>query len=510
MRGLAKITIAAGLGLFGSAAIAQDNNQPLSAIDWFRQVQSQEAQPSEPTEPTVEESAPEIEVSVLGPQSPDAVGLTSSVVSGFASTIWQNSETARLSDILNNTSIPRLPAINILLTRLMLTEAETPNGPAGAFLAARVNTLMKLGEVEPAIALLERANPEATPELFSLWADLSMLAGQEKDLCERLVEKPSLSPGFDYMVYCLSRSGDWSAAATTVLAAEVLGELDPDTVLLLTRFLDPELFEGIPVVELEEDQLTPLTFRLYEGIGEPWPTDRLGLEYAHSDLRGLSGWRAQITAAERLARTGAVSENLLLGIYLRNEPAASGGIWDRVADIQALDEAIESEDQSAIVEALNSAWISFEGVGLRHVVANLFGDQLAQFEWQNPEQKSLVHEVSMLSRSFESVAKSHWPTNHREAFLNAIALGETKGTTYPGVLADAIRKGFSEAPDSEHTFLLARNADGEALLSVISKVAAGRDSYPSDISQAISVFQVLGLGEFARQFALQLVLSSEE
>lgn len=496
--------------ILANSAGAQGDNSPLSAIDWFKQHQSVEQNETEPEELLEPEPTPGIEVSILAPQSPDAVGLTSSAVSGFAPTIWQNSETDRLAEILGEMPIPRLPALTILLTRLMLTEAESPIGEPGAYLATRIETLMKLGEIEPAIALLERADPEATPRLFQLWADLSLLAGEENEFCQTLINKPQLSPGYEYLIYCLSRTGNWSAAATTVLAAEALGELDPELVLLLAHYLDPELFEGMPVVQISEQSLTPLTFRLYEGIGEPWPTDRLPLAFAHSDLRGLAGWRTQITAAERLARTGAVSENRLLGIYTANLPSASGGVWDRVADIQALDKAVVSGEKDAIAFTLAKAWQSFETVGLRHVISNLYGEALMRFEWDTSEMKALVHEVAMLSRAYESVARTYWPSNHKEAFLNAIALGETAGTTYPGIMADAIRAGFSDPPTAEHMFLLARDADGEALLSAISKIATGRDSFPDDISQAISVFQVLGLGDFARQVALQLMLSGDD
>lgn len=502
--------LAAVLVLNGSQAIAQEDNAPLSAIDWFKQHQSQQREQPPAADFPAPLPEPGIEVSILAPQSPDAVGLTSATISGFAPTIWQASETTRLTEILEEMPIPRLPALSILLTRLMLTEAESPIGEPGTYLATRIETLMKLGEIEPAIALLERADPEATPDLFRLWADLSLLAGEERDFCQSLIDKPQLSPGYDYSIYCLSRLGDWNAAATTVLAAEALGELDHDLVLLLTHFLDPELFEGIPVVQIPEHALTPLTFRLYEGVGEPWPTDHLPLAFAHSDLRGLSGWRAQITAAERLAQTGAVSENRLLGIYLANQPSASGGVWDRVADIQAFNDAMNSGDKVAIKTALTQAWQTFDDVGLRHIIANLYGEQLMNTKWDDPDMKSLIHEVAMLSRAYETVARSHWPTNHKEAFLSAIALGETAGTTYSGVIPDAIRAGFVERPAAEHTFLLARDADGEALLSAISKVSTGRDSYADDITQALAVFQVLGLGDFARQVALQLMLSGDE
>lgn len=500
-----------GIGLvsliFGAELSAQEALQPLSAIDWFKQ---HVAKPTQEVEGEADILTPsttqEIDVSILGPATPDSVGLISSAVSGFAPSIWSASNSENLDALLQEMQAPHVPALSILLTRLMLTEAESPSGPPGQFLKSRVETLQKLGDVEPAIALLERADPEENPELFALWADLKLLHGEDRELCERLGDKPELSPGYDYQVYCHSRSGDWPTAATTLLAAEVLGELEPEMVLLLTRYLDPELFEGIQSDFNPSDQITPLQFRIMEGIGEPWPTEGLPLAFAHSDLSGLVGWRAQITAAERLARTGAVSENRLLGIYSANKPSASGGVWDRAADIQALDQAVQDGDTDAIADAISSAWMSFEIVGLRHVLANLYGDRLANTDWSAHDVEELVHEVSMLSRTYQGAADRHWPTNHRQAFLDAVAKGSVAGTTFEGVIPDAIRTGFSSLPSLKYTELLKRDADGEALLMAIDAVSAGQDSFPSDISDAISVFRVLGLDDTARQFSLQLIL----
>jgi hypothetical protein len=504
-----KATIGVGVFclVFSAEVSAQEALQPLSAIDWFKQHVVAPKEEIATDTPLPEQSdAQDIDVSILGPATPDSVGLISSAVSGFAPSIWSASNSENLDALLQEMQAPHVPALSILLTRLMLTEAESPQGPAGQFLQSRVEMLQKLGDVEPAIALLERADPEENPALFALWADLKLLHGEDRELCERLADKPELSPGYDFQVYCHSRNGDWPTAATTLLAAEVLGELEPEMVLLLTRYLDPELFEGVQSDFNPSDQITPLQFRIMEGIGEPWPTESLPLAFAHSDLRGLVGWRAQITAAERLARTGAVSENRLLGIYSANKPSASGGVWDRATDIQALDHAIQDGNTDQMADAITSAWTSFETVGLRHVLANLYGDRLANTDWSSHDVDELVHEVSMLSRTYQGAADRHWPTNHRQAFLDAIAKGSVAGTSFEGAIPEAIRTGFSSLPSLKYTELLKRDADGEALLMAINAVSAGRDSFPSDISDAISVFRVLGLDNTARQFSLQLIL----
>lgn len=492
--------------LASTPVLAQDGNAPLSAIDWFKNNLNEQTQPAPETTLQQQNAPGQIDVSILGPATPDSVGLISSAVSGFAPTIWAASQSDELSQILAAMQIPHSPALSILLTRLMVTEAESPLGVPGVFLAERIKTLMRLGDVEPAIALLERAGPETDPTLFALWADLKLLKGEDRDLCDVLANTPERAPGYDYAVYCLSRNGDWPTAATTLLAAEALGELDPETVLLLTRYLDPELFEGVPIEFDATRAVTPLQFRMLAGIGAPLPTEGLPLAFAHSDLSGLNGWRAQIIASERLARTGAVSENRLLGIYTANLASASGGVWDRVSAIQELDDAIDGDNLQELETAIRNAWDVFEPVGLRFVIANLYGDILARTDWPTAQGAELAHEVAMLSRTYQGVADQHWPTNERQAFLDALAVGQVAGTRYAGILPDAIRDGFSRAPSLRYTDLLARDADGEALLHAISAVSAGNDAYPQDIADTIAVLRVLGLSDFARQYALQLVL----
>ena len=65
---------------------------------------------------------------------------------------------------------------------------------------------------------------------------------------------------------------------------------------------------------------------------------------------------ASYEAVERLSRMGSVTPNLLLGLYTQQKPAASGGVWDRVAAFQALDAAITAKDQAQIEATLPKAW----------------------------------------------------------------------------------------------------------------------------------------------------------
>ena len=96
--------------------------------------------------------------------------------------------------------------------------------------------------------------------------------------------------------------------------------------------------------------ITPLIFRMREAIGEPLPTPPLPRAFANADLRPITGWKPQIEAAERLAVSGAIDENRLLGLYTERLPAASGGVWERVDAMQEFDAAYRADDPGAIAK----------------------------------------------------------------------------------------------------------------------------------------------------------------
>ena len=86
--------------------------------------------------------------------------------------------------------------------------------------------------------------------------------------------------------------------------------------------------------------VTPLDWKMYEAIGEPLPTEGLPIAFSYAELGPRAGWKAQIEAAERLTRAGTIPPNVILGLYTEREPAASGGVWDRVEAFQDFEAAL--------------------------------------------------------------------------------------------------------------------------------------------------------------------------
>ncbi|MCP4817807.1 MAG: hypothetical protein GY883_01375, partial [Shimia sp.] len=410
---------------------------PLSAIEWLQQ------QPTvtldmglTPTTPQPDYSVetPQIVVSPLREKTLDAVGLLPPNVTGLPTTLWANSNANRISELIENQRPEGLPAMQALLYTLLLAEADPPRdaGTQNAALLARIDKLVEMGALEQAGALIERAGA-STPALFKRWFDVTLLMGQEDLACAALMKSPHLAPDYAARIFCTARAGDWRAAALTLDTAKALGLISEEMDALLLRFLDPELFEGEPMLTVPGDP-SPLKFRLYEAIGEGQTAASLPRSYAHADLRETSGWKAQLEAAERLARTAALHENRLLGIYTERKPAASGMIWDRVAALQAFDKALAAEDTRAVADTLPAAWSAMHQVHLEVAFARLYGTALLRLPLQGTTGR-LARDIALLSSDYERAAQA----GPRD-FLAGLARG-----TPPRTPTDPLNRAIADA-----------------------------------------------------------------
>ncbi|WP_037297663.1 hypothetical protein [Roseovarius sp. TM1035] len=489
------------------AALAQ---QPLSAIEWLDEASTAAVttvpRPSFSEPPSANTvTVPNVTVTALDAPRADAVGLLPSTTTGLPVTLWEKSTTSTLLRALSHLESEPLPAIQALYYTLLLAEANAPldAGSDAAFLQARLKALRSFGAIEPAQAMAERAGP-MTKSLFDQWFDLSLLLGQEDPACAMLSRKPRLTSDIGARIYCAARSGDWNTAALTYHSATALGTLSETDATLLALYLDPELIEETEPPEPPQS-LTALQFRLFEAIGTALPTHNLPRAFAMADLRGNSGWKAEIEAAERLARTGAVPASRLLGLYTDRRPAASGGVWDRVAAIQALDQALSEGASQDLVEALPRAWRAARDQRLEVIFAELFAERLDAAEIpQNIA--SQVFEIMLLSEQYETASARLSSPSSDQQFLIDTARGAPSAEAARTSLQSAIAAGFANsAPPADHQALIDAGRLGEAILAAARQIGHGdraRDALPG----AIATLRTLGLEDTARRAALQLLL----
>lgn len=484
---------------------------PLSAIDWL-DAQANVPQLAPParlaSEPPVAQTAlvPQVETQALGAPSAEAVGLLPRQVTGLPLSLWQNSESERLSDLIRTVD-PAVPALSALLHTLLLAEANPPQGheEGQSLLAARLDRLVDQGVLDPALALLERADAR-TPELFDRWFDIALLTGREEAACAALMQDPRLSQALSTRIYCTARTGQYGVAVTVLETGRALGTLSARDATLLRRFLEPELADmATPLIPPARP--TPLQFRLFEAIGEALPTIPLPRAFANVDLTGDSGWKAQLEAAERLTRVGAISGNQLLGIYSMRRRAASGGVWDRVEAVQDFESALETGNPDRIAPALTAAWAQMRSARLLVPFSELFGPGLLDFELPQ-RARAMAENAALLSRSYETSARRIDAKTPELAFLRTIAQGAPVPAAPPDLPhANAIAQAFGTADlPAELASKLARGQLGEVILLAMSLFSSGAEGNPTDLTDAIATLRAVGLEDTARRAALQLVI----
>lgn len=499
----------------------EDADAPRSAIDWLSQSirtpaggAEGSATPAASNPVAGEDNSAGLEgvteddivTTPLGRISKDAVGLFPPAISGLPSTLWGDSQTAVIAELIAAQPIDALPAIRKLLYTILLSELEPPADAAQApqtLLLARLDKLLELGALEPAQSLIERAGPDE-PEIFRRWFDVSLLTDHADRACAALRATPDLAPTMPARIFCLARNGDWNAAVVTLETGETLGFLEPRESDLIARFLDPELFEN-PSDIAPPDRLTPLEFEMREAIGAPRPSAHLPLAFYQADISGRSGLRKQLLAAEQLASTGAIDPAQLIAIYSEGRPAASGGLWDRMAAIQAFDIALLAGDRGALAAALEPALAAMHQVGLEEPFARFYSDRIIDIPFPE-EQRMAAMKLVLLSDAYERAGAVFTPETDMERFLLEIAAGMV--TSAPdGALNQAIGAAFMQPMDApEFQTMLDENRLGEVILRAMLLLDDGGRSDPVQVRRALSVLRRVGLEDEARRAALQMLL----
>jgi hypothetical protein len=483
---------------------------PMSAIDWLSSSVSTPAQPLPPSEPDVTGEGgaiPEnVIVSVLGGASPDSSGILPPRVTGLPNDLWGLGETEKIAALISQKRDDSLPSLQQILMTLMLAQAAAPAdaGGRGILLRARIDKLLEMGALNEADALV-KSSGKMPPDIFRRYFDIAMLTGQEDQACTYLRETPDLAPTYPARIFCLARAGDWAGGALTLRMAQALGYVDEADDALLSRFLDPDLFEGEPPLE-PPSPVTPLAWRMLEAIGEGLPTAPLPLAFSHAELRETAGWKAQLEAAERLGRASVLAPNALLGIYTQRLPAASGGVWDRVEAFQRFDTALQAADPGAVAESLPNAWKMMEQAGLEVAFAELFSERLMRLPLTDAA-AALAFKVELLSSRYEQAANRRTAADTAEAFLIGLAKGNLQGVTPPNSLARAIAPAFVRpAPPTELLALLAEKRLGEAILQAVDLIQRGVNGDLRGVTDGLALFRQVGLEDLARRTSLELML----
>ncbi|MCB6177052.1 hypothetical protein LHP98_02775 [Rhodobacter sp. Har01] len=518
MRTELRLGLCLALGLNAPAALAAGGD-PLSAIDWLSQsvatpaatvlpsgTPAVVARPDEP--PVTDASALPAAVATtpLDGPSPDAVGLIAPAVSGLPHDLWGAGRTDEVAQAIIRDRMDSLPALRQLFLTILLAETAAPadSEAQGRLLLARVDKLLQIGALEQAAALIDIAGIE-TPELFRRAFDVALLTGNEDRACDTMQANPGLAPTLQARVFCLARAGQWEVAALTLQTAAALGQVNSAESELLARFLEPDLFDG-ELMPPPPNPVTPLDWKIYEAIGESLPTASLPVAFAYAETGPAAGWKGQIEAAERLTRAGTIAPNVILGLYTDRDPAASGGVWDRVAAFQDFDAAMQSGDPQRVTQTLPPVWSQMQEAELEVPFALLYGRDLAGLSLTG-EAASMAFRVALLSPSAATAAKDRIASDATESFLAALALGQLDGVAAPDSIGRAIVPAFLAPEISPETrALIEEDRLGEAILLAIEEIARGVEGDLSGVTHGLSLLRSVGLDGVARRTALELMI----
>jgi hypothetical protein len=352
--------------------------------------------------------------------------------------------------------------------------------------------------------LLDRAGP-ARPALFDPWLDLALLDGEEGRPCRVLAARPRLSDSYAKRVYCTARAGEWATAAVIYDSAVALDLLSDRQADLLAQFLDPETVGRSPGLAPPQE-VTPLLFRLYEAAGSPLPTGNLPRAFAVADLRPTAGWKVRLDAAERLARTGALPANRLLGLYTEREPPASGGVWERAAAVQALDKALSKNDAETVARVLPGAWADMRRQNLATPFAEIFGTRLARIALEGPA-RAAAFRAALLSPEYEAAIAAFVPQTRAERFLAGLARGTPPAQAARTPLEKAIAAAFAASgPAPAQAPLLEAGKLGQAILAAGHQIDTAAPGQVARIRAGLQTLLAVGLEDTARRAALQLLI----
>ena len=485
--GLAALAVVAAS--VAAAATSQTPAEPLSVIDWLSRSVEDRVRPGDAAMATGTGAAvPPVTTTALAEAGPAALGALSPETAGLPADLWSADDIDRIETLLAEIEGPTLPALTDLLVRLVLSSAVAPDGATGRLMQARVDTLLRLGLLPQALALLEASDPVSGPALFRRWFDASLLTGSEDRTCVAMQSNPALAPTVPARVFCQARSGDWPGAALTLNTHRALGDLDGEEETLLVLFLDPELAE-----EAEDTpagaQMTPLDFRMRRAIGAGVATGRLPLAFAHADLEDTVGVKTRLEAAERLARHGALPAPALAQLFLSGRPSASGGTWDLMRALQTFDAAVADGDSTALSEALPPLWDQLAAIRAEPLLAELYPDPL-------PDLDATAEPIAVRLANLAGRAPEGTPP-----LVAALIDGDPAGVETRDSIEQAIVTAFAEpAPP------VADGTAGAHLLAAIAQLEAAVAGDAPAITEGLVALRSAGQEATARRLAVQLLI----
>jgi len=203
---------------------------------------------------------PKISVSNTEALSPEGTGILRSSEGGLPATLWAGLTRKQLDQWLPAISMGyRHESVRSLVSRLMRSEAELPEGKGNNYLTQRVRGLFQLGELDAA-AKLAFAVPASVKdeELDMLRRDIALAREDSKAACEKIEDQIAEHDSIYWqklLVFCQAATGNPDAAQVTLNVLEEKGLKLPSYFPQLIRRMQDKtteigaLPEALPTVD---------------------------------------------------------------------------------------------------------------------------------------------------------------------------------------------------------------------------------------------------------------------
>ena len=469
--------------LVGASPIQAQNNTPISAIEWL-------SQPS--LAPIAEEKAPALEtnpekipakiiISNLKANNDKKYGLIPQEISGIPENFWTEIDSDTLRQLLLSQPSSNLPSADDLLIRALLA---TTAGDTNVLLV-RVETLVDRGAVQAAFSLIKQAQIENI-QSFALFVKTALLTNNVEQICVRLNSARHLSSNDALKVYCHLHSGSWKTAEINYVTLKALGAFQPTTSKLLAASLNKEIKKNLVLPEVNLLTMTPLDFHLWNNIGQTVPTKNLPISFATLDLKKSSTWLEKIQAAERLSVTGSLPADMLLQTYNSGRVITSGGDWDRVRAVQALNRVLSDPIIDPRSE-LTYFWKTQQDKKLIATLSRAWSDRLLEFSTSNME-NDLLFQMQVLSR--------------QNAFPFKMTM--TRLQNKHQLLSPKVFKEVMSTFDKE--ILVSKEFRAINVLKAMRFISKALSGESVALSKAILLYREMGLTPLAQQLAMEFMI----
>lgn len=510
-----------------------------------------EAPPSSPSSPPPAEPSGSIQVQPLDGLDPSAQGTLDEGSGGFGPNLWNGSDAAGLTDLLEQMPVATAsPVMNDLARRLLLTGAAPREAAAwgSSVFDARLTKLLDAGLVTDLAELLGQAGGNADPLIR---VEALLLTGQDEAACETQAEATSVdAKALQLRAFCQIVAGDTAAASLSADLAREKGATDETFFALVAHLANGEPLGAVPLKDI-----APVNLALARRAKVAWTADDLAgappavLAVLARDPATAADLR--VTAAERAGIMGALDADTAGAIFAAAKTAGTTGpglyravlaAADMAPKAKALEAAVAASDGRGLTAfyarlLARPAWettpssltAAYADPVTRVLLLSGRGDRVA--DWMNAAPATLKDEllvrialnapssgrVIAAATALAKLAESKDPAVQLRAVLYAGAL-EAMGfdipaparallTSSPAMAAPPV----GQVETAELSTAAREGRVGETLLRTL--IALGRGgpakAHPAVVIEAVAALHQIGLKAEASALALEAALARQ-